>query len=218
MLEDLNVSIPNGSFTAIVGANGAGKSTLLQALAGLTKLASGTVKIFGNVCDRKGQLARKTIAYSFQNPELQFMYERVADELGNQRYGGVVPPDIDAELASFGLAGTAQQSPYALSQGQKRRLSVAVMLRADRPIYMLDEPTYGQDPKTQTAILDVLRHRQAEGRTVVITTHDMNIVKQFATHVLRPERWAAAVFRFVRRTILSTSAVGCRSPGWGAGT
>jgi energy-coupling factor transport system permease/ATP-binding protein len=186
VLQDINVSIPAGSFTAVVGPNGAGKSTLLQVMAGLTNLASGSAYVLGHRIGkgRRMSQARNFVSYCFQNPELQFIYERVADEMANQRLAGDVPQAIQNELNAFGLAGTAHQSPFALSQGQKRRLSVAVMLHEQRDVYMLDEPTYGQDPKTQAAILDVLCDRQQEGNTIVITTHDMDLVRRFATHVV----------------------------------
>jgi len=183
--KNLNLSIPKGSFTAIVGPNGAGKSSLLQVLAGLQKLNAGALNAFGELFDtRKHNAQSKQIAYGFQNPELQFIYDRVGDELANRIVDTAVPADVLELLAEYGLDGLAAQSPFSLSQGQKRRLSVAVMLRNDRAAYLLDEPTFGQDARTQQAILDKLSGLQEAGKTVVIVTHDMDLVRRYATHVI----------------------------------
>ncbi|MCI0181959.1 ATP-binding cassette domain-containing protein [Sulfoacidibacillus ferrooxidans] len=181
----LSLSIEKGSFTVIVGPNGAGKSTLLQVMRGLTKLTSGRVEVLMQEVRKwnKKQLA-KAVSYCFQNPEYQFIYERVCDELSDRIVGEDVPEDILLLLDQFGLADHAQHSPFALSQGQKRRLSVAAMVKTEHEIYLLDEPTFGQDAKTQQAIMDRLLHLHKEGRTIVITTHDMDLVRRFATHVI----------------------------------
>lgn len=174
--EALSFSIPRGSLTAIVGPNGAGKSTLLRMLAGFDAPSEGTLV-------RPAQ--RGAVAFSFQNPEHQFVYESVAEELLGRYIGeGPVPEDILRLLAEFGLAGHERHSPFALSQGQKRRLSVAAMLLQEHEAYLLDEPTFGQDARTQEAIMQRLLALQAAGRTVVVTTHDMQLVRRYATHVL----------------------------------
>lgn len=173
VFQNLDLDIPKGRLTAIVGPNGSGKSTLLRVLAGFDRLSEGTLD------------GPSSPAYAFQNPEHQFIYERVADELASRYLGdGPVPAEILALLAQFGLAGHAQQSPFALSQGQKRRLSVAAMLVQDHGAYLLDEPTFGQDARTQEAIMARLAELVAEGRTVVLTTHDMDLVRRHAQHVV----------------------------------
>ncbi|KPV43902.1 ATP-binding cassette domain-containing protein [Alicyclobacillus ferrooxydans] len=183
--QDLSIAIPRGQMTAIVGPNGVGKSTLLQAMCGLQRLAGGEAWLLGKpLSEWKRSERMQVVSYCFQNPELQFVYERVADEFANQRIADEIPTDLEQHLADFGLAGTAMQSPFALSQGQKRRLSVAVMLHDDHEVYLLDEPTYGQDAKTQRAIMSMMEDLLTEGKTVVLTTHDMNLVRRYATHVV----------------------------------
>ncbi|MCL6452332.1 MAG: ATP-binding cassette domain-containing protein [Alicyclobacillus sp.] len=182
--RDVSFALPRGSFTAIVGPNGAGKSSLLQALAGLQPLAAGQVELAGRPVGAWKPADRfRKLAYCFQNPEYQFVFERVGDELANRVVADDVPAEVLALLAEFGLDGTAQQSPYGLSQGQKRRLSVASMLRVDHDLYLLDEPTFGQDARTQEAIMDHLLRLQQAGKTLVMTTHDMELVRRYATHV-----------------------------------
>ncbi len=183
--SDLSLCIEKGSFTAIVGPNGAGKSSLLQVMRGLTHVQTGEIRLLGHPIEKwnKKKLAQ-TVAYCFQNPEYQFIYERVGDELADRLVGDDVPEDVMQLLDQFGLADHAKHSPFALSQGQKRRLSVAAMVKAEHELYLLDEPTFGQDAKTQQAIMDRLVQLHAQGRTIVLTTHDMDLVSRFATDVL----------------------------------
>ena len=181
----LQLALPEGAFIAIVGPNGAGKSSLLQVIAGLTPLASGQVRLLDRPVRhwKRKELAER-VSYCFQNPEFQFIYERVGDELANRAVGADVPAAVTSLLAEFGLAGYELQSPFALSQGQKRRLSVASMLREEHDVYLLDEPTFGQDAHTQQVIMDRLIDLHRAGKTIVMTTHDMDLVRRFATHVV----------------------------------
>ena len=183
--SDLSLSIPRGSFTAIVGPNGAGKSTLLQVMGGLAKLDKGDARLLRRELKawKRNELA-DAVSYCFQNPEFQFIYERVGDELANRVVGQDVPEEIRQLLAEFGLHGLEQQSPFALSQGQKRRLSVATMVREDHQLYLLDEPTFGQDARTQQAIMERLEGLHRQGKTIVMTTHDMDLVQRYAQQVI----------------------------------
>jgi energy-coupling factor transport system ATP-binding protein len=172
VLDEVSLQIRAGELVALLGANGAGKSTLLKVMAGLMQPSSGVV-------ERKG-----SVAFGFQNPEHQFIFERVVDELANRYVGMDVPPGVQERLAQFDLQAQKDQSPYALSQGQKRRLSVAVMLGLEHGLYCLDEPTFGQDAKTRTTIMERLRERQQRGAAVVISTHDVELVQEWADRVV----------------------------------
>ncbi|EJY55336.1 ABC transporter-like protein [Alicyclobacillus hesperidum URH17-3-68] len=182
--QGIDAQVGRGEWIAIVGPNGAGKSSLLETMAGLRRPSKGIVKFAGRAIT--GMSARERyshIAYGFQNPEYQFLYEQVADEMASRVLGDDIPEDVLHALGEFGLAEHAHASPYALSQGQKRRLSVAVMMRTHADIWLFDEPTYGQDPASEAQILNRLLQLQADGKSIVTVTHDMNLVQTYATRV-----------------------------------
>ncbi|WP_242968508.1 ATP-binding cassette domain-containing protein [Sulfobacillus sp. hq2] len=178
VLHGLDFEIHAGEKVVIVGPNGSGKSTLLALLAGLTKPSGGEL-------DRPQptEMMPVPVVLGFQNPEHQFVYERVVDELADGYVEDETPPQVGALLQQFGLDGYERHSPFALSQGQKRRLAVAVMLKDDHLAYVLDEPTFGQDARTQEAIVNQLETLHQQGRTVIITTHDMELVARYASRV-----------------------------------
>ncbi len=178
-LEDISIAIRGGELVAIVGPNGSGKSTLLSLLGGLRSPSAGVLR---RPQPRPGIAV--PVAFGFQNPEYQFIFERVGDELANRYIEGAIPENVQRLLETFSLQGHAYDSPFALSQGQKRRLSVAVMIRDSHDAYLLDEPTFGQDQATQRTIMQHLLALAADGRAVVISTHDMDLVYRYATRVV----------------------------------
>ncbi|MFB5190286.1 ATP-binding cassette domain-containing protein [Alicyclobacillus fastidiosus] len=183
--SDISATLYRGEWVAILGPNGAGKSSLLEVMAGLTPPTAGVVSLCGEQIARVRPNQRyKTIAYGFQNPEYQFLFERVADEMAGRVVGDDIPEDVAGQLAEFGLLDHAGASPYALSQGQKRRLAVGVMLRDDHDVFLFDEPTYGQDSSSEETILTRLVALLDSGKTVVTVTHDMEMVRRYATRVL----------------------------------
>jgi energy-coupling factor transport system ATP-binding protein len=129
----------------------------------------------------------------FQNPEHQFIAHTVEGELsyGLKRKG--VSPDearsrVNAMLERFRLREYARQHPFRLSGGQKRRLSVAVMLIEEPDLLILDEPTFGQDRETTHALVDELRRLNERGLTLLLITHDMRLVAETAHRVTAIER------------------------------
>lgn len=189
VLRHIDLEVAAGSFTAIVGTNGAGKTTLLQAIAGVVPPPRGRVKVAGvdpavaNVRD----LARR-VGFVFQNPEHQFIRNTVAEELGHGLViQGLGEDEIEARveqmLQRFGLARLREVHPFLLSGGQKRRLSVGTALIAGAPVLALDEPTFGQDRERAAELLDILAGLNAEGTTVLVVTHDMQLVADYASEV-----------------------------------
>lgn len=170
VLREVDLDLRGGEVVALLGANGSGKSTLLLTLAGLLAPVSGSVK-----GPRPGLV--------FQNPEHQFIAHTVAGEIGHG-----LQHDRDAVAARMlrehRLEHLAEVSPYRLSGGEKRGLSIAAMLAHDRPALLLDEPTLGLDRRDTIATMTALRRAAADGRGVLLATHDLRTVATLADRVV----------------------------------
>ncbi|MDF0532391.1 ABC transporter ATP-binding protein [Tsukamurella sp. 8F] len=190
IIDGMSFRAPGGAITALVGVNGAGKSTVLHAIAGLLP-SSGTIVIpTGRTAVRPG--------YVFQNPEHQFLTDRVSDELafGPRRLGWPkerVRSAVEDQLARFGLTDLADRNPFLLSGGQKRRLSVASALITQPPLLLLDEPTYGQDHRNATEMMRLLQELSNDGTTVLLVSHDLQLVAEHAERVVVLHGGRAAV-------------------------
>jgi energy-coupling factor transporter ATP-binding protein EcfA2 len=186
VLRDVDLEVRRGEFVAIVGANGAGKTTLLQAIAGVLSPPRGAVRVGGlDVGRADARTLTSHIGFVFQNPEHQFIANTVFDELAHglraQRLPeAAVRARTDEILERFGLAAKAHTHPFLLSGGQKRRLSVGTALVAGAPVIALDEPTFGQDRARADELLGLLRELNDEGTTVIVVTHDMQLVAEYA--------------------------------------
>jgi len=190
ILHGIDLDLAPGSLTAIVGANGAGKTTLIQALAGVVPPPRGQVSVDGvdpGTASPRDLAAR--IGFVFQNPEHQFIAPTVFDELAHGLRLRHVPDTeistrVDEMLIRFGLEHKADVHPFLLSGGEKRRLSVGTALITRPRVLALDEPTFGQDRARAAELLDVLQSLRAEGTTVVIVTHDLQLVAEHTSHVV----------------------------------
>lgn len=186
-MEHLNFTLPKGSITALVGRNGSGKSTLLTALAGVGKY-KGSLTVNGRV------------GLVFQNPRFQFLTLTVEEEV-TTTLKVLHPKDSPQQLSDtaaklleeFALLDFRKKSPYALSQGQQRRLALLAMLAGDRPILLLDEPTYAQDERSTQFIMELLEWRVADGLTAMIATHDLALARSCANQFLLLEDGALRV-------------------------
>jgi len=187
VVHDVDLDVPAGDFLAIVGANGAGKTSLLQALAGVLPAPTGTVDVLGLDPARADARERsRRIGFVFQNPEHQFLAATVAEELELGLRGHDLTAEerheiVERMLRRFGLGALRAQHPFLLSGGQKRRLSVGTALVAGAPVLALDEPTFGQDRERAAELLDMLRSVNDEGTTVIVVTHDLQLVADHAT-------------------------------------
>ncbi len=190
VLHDVDLTVRAGEFVAIVGANGAGKTTLLQALAGVIPAPRGAVRVDG-VDPARAQLRDRArrIGFVFQNPEHQFIAHTVFDELAHGlRLQRLADDEVRARttelLRRFGLEASAHRHPFLLSGGQKRRLSVGTALVAGAPVLALDEPTFGQDRARADELLHLLRELNAAGTTIIVVTHDMQLVTDHASRTI----------------------------------
>jgi len=198
VLHDVDLTVARGEFVAVVGANGAGKTTLIQAIAGVIPPPKGTVRV-GDPSTGSGQrldvgrtdsrALSSHIGFVFQNPEHQFIAHTVFDEVahGLRRQhlsDEEVRERTNALLGRFGLAGKAASHPFLLSGGQKRRLSVGTALVAGAPVLALDEPTFGQDRARADELLALLSELNGEGTTIIVVTHDMQLVTEYAQRTI----------------------------------
>jgi len=189
-LRDIDLQVREGELVAIVGANGSGKSTLLRVLTGLLRPEHGEVTVAG--IDLRAAPARQVaqlVAHVFQNPEAGFVADTVEDELA---YGpralrwstAEIAEHTESLLERFGLASLRRANPFSLSEGQKRRLSVATSLVLGPRALLLDEPTFGQDRQSAHALMDEITQLCTRGLAVVIATHDLGLVTEAADRVV----------------------------------
>ena len=187
VLHGVHLTLRRGEVLAVIGINGSGKSTLLRALAGLEAWTAGEVTVAGR--PRRPGRPGRAVTLVMQNPEHQFLESTVLDELahGMRLEGSAearVERAVDEMLSRFDLVDRAQTSPFLLSGGQQRRLSVASVLGEHREVVCLDEPTFGQDRRGAEALMDRLHDVAAEGAGLIITTHDMELAADHADRVL----------------------------------
>ena len=187
VLAGISLTVAAGQVLAVTGANGSGKTTLLRALAGLEAWTGGSVRVAGR--ERRPGVPGPEVTLVSQNPEHQLLERTVADELAHGlRLAGAdekeVRRSVSERLERFGLAAHAEVSPFLLSGGQQRRLSVASVLGRHRDLICLDEPTFGQDQHSCEALMALLRSIAREGTAVVLSTHDMGLVAEHADRVL----------------------------------
>jgi len=182
VLKNVNMDVYSGEFVAVAGENGAGKSTLLQLLAGLLEPDGGDISMFERPL-RKWQEndLRKRMGFVFQNPEHQFITDTVYEELVfGMKLNGYAKEEMESAagdlMAQFHLKEHRHSNPFALSGGQKRRLSVATVLDETPDILLFDEPTFGQDAATTVELMNYVMGLKAKGKAIIFVTHDMNIL------------------------------------------
>lgn len=190
-LKGVSFGIHKGEWLMILGRNGAGKSTLANLLVGLKKPTSGKLGLFGeDACQWEVQTLANHIALVFQNPEHQFLTDSVWDEIGYSLMAqgiddpGEVEQTIEKWLGKLGLLQEKDRHPFSLSAGLKRRLGVATMLVGEPQILLVDEPTYGQDKEMTFTLMSLMEEIRAQGVAVVMITHDMRLVQEYAQRVL----------------------------------
>ncbi|PAF39386.1 hypothetical protein CHH58_01675 [Terribacillus saccharophilus] len=183
LLDIPTLAIRQGEFLAITGKNGSGKTLLSRMITGLLKPTAGDIEFLDKKLRRwnTNELYQQ-IGYVFQNPEHQFLTDSVWGELAFGQTAN--EEEIQKALEEIQLAAQAEKHPFTLSQGQKRRLSVATMLVQEPQLLVLDEPTFGQDSHTTEVLMDLIWKHHQRGCTVIMITHDMDLVDRFASRVL----------------------------------
>jgi energy-coupling factor transporter ATP-binding protein EcfA2 len=191
-LQDLSLDIHQGEFVALMGRNGAGKTTLLKQLVGLLTPDQGQVQLAapesGKPIDtRKAPVEQiiKHVGYVPQNPNALLFNDTVSQELDFTRRGHGLPPgNYDALLGALGLTEHAGHYPRDLSVGERQRVALASILVAEPQVLLLDEPTRGLDYQQKAALVAFLQHERARGRTIIMATHDVELVANCADRVI----------------------------------
>ena len=186
VLTGVTCTARRNELLAIVGQNGSGKSTLASLFNGIAQPDSGVVLVDGipTVDYDFAQLAKR-VAHIFQMPEKQFVRNTVYDEIAHGlRALELSEAEVDERTVEFlktvRLLDRREASPYVLSHGQKRRLSVAAMVVGQPEVVVLDEPTFGQDYYQARNLMRLLRQLADDGAAVVFITHDMRLVAEYA--------------------------------------
>ena len=190
-LHAVSCEVPRGEVLAIMGANGSGKTTLIHLIAGLLRPAAGEVVIAGKPSSRSKlhQLAGK-VGIVFQDPDLLLQAETVRDEVAFGPRNLKVPIQtlenrVDGTLGRFDLRDLGLEAPYSLSRGQRQRVAVAATFSLHPDLFLLDEPTTGQDAQHLHQLMDELCDEiQRENRTLIFATHDTELTLKYADRVL----------------------------------
>ncbi|MGA0541902.1 ABC transporter ATP-binding protein [Neotabrizicola sp. VNH66] len=193
ILQGLSLTIPDGSFTAIVGPNACGKSTLLRALARLLPPAAGQVVLDGRAISElpTREVARRLglLPQSPAAPDGITVADLVArGRFPHQSFLRQWSPEdaaaVEAALEATGTAALAGRRVADLSGGQRQRVWIAMALAQETPILLLDEPTTWLDIVHQVDLLELLSRLNRQGRTVVAVLHELNLAFRYATHLV----------------------------------
>ena len=195
-LHEVNLVIPDRSFTAFIGHTGSGKSTAIKHLNGLNKPSKGLVKLDDDVitASTKGEILRRVrrkVGMVFQFPESQLFEETVIKDVmfGPKNYGASEEEAEEKATKALKLVGIEEsiykKSPFDLSGGQMRRVAIAGILAMEPEVLVLDEPTAGLDPQGHREMMAMFYDLyQKHHLTVVLVTHQMNDVAKYANHVI----------------------------------
>ena len=198
-LSDVSLTIEDGSYTALIGHTGSGKSTILQLLNGLLVPSQGSVRVFDTLItstskNKDIRQIRKQVGLVFQFAENQIFEETVLKDVafGPQNFG---VSEEDAEqiarekLALVGIDESLfNRSPFELSGGQMRRVAIAGILAMEPAVLVLDEPTAGLDPLGRKELMNLFRKLHQSGMTIVLVTHLMDDVAEYANQVYVMEK------------------------------
>ena len=210
-LHGIDLSIPEGKVTAIIGQTGSGKSTLVQHLNGLLIPSAGTLDICGfhiqpllKIKDVKA--LRKEVGLVFQFPEYQLFEDTVYKDIAfGPKNMGLSEEEIDRRVKEAALfvglkPEHMEKSPFELSGGQKRRVAIAGVIAMNPEVLILDEPTAGLDPKGRDRILgQILEYHKEQKNTILLVSHSMEDVAKYTEKVLVMNHSRVAMFDEVEK-------------------
>lgn len=190
-LEDLSLSVEKGSKVAFLGPNGAGKTTLFLHLNGILRPTRGTVRFAGRDVryDHASLMdLRRNVGIVFQDPDTQIFSASVFQEVSFGPLNMGLPGDqvrerVQRALEAAEIDHLKSRPTHFLSDGQKKRVSIADILAMDPPVIIFDEPTASLDPRLKQHVMDLLDRINREGKTVILSTHDVDSAYAWADYV-----------------------------------
>ncbi len=190
-LNGINLEVKKGEIVALLGKNGAGKSTLFLQFNGILRPDSGEILIDGKPLkyNKKSLVnARQKVGIVFQNPDDQIFAPTVEEDVAFGPLNLKLPIDevkkrVTDALRRVGMEGFEKKAPHYLSGGQKKRVAIAGILAMKPEIMILDEPMAGLDPVGAAKIINLLKELNEEGITILISTHDVNIIQDYVDKI-----------------------------------
>jgi cobalt/nickel transport system ATP-binding protein len=193
-LDGIDLDIWPGEQLVLLGANGSGKSTLLKLLDGILAPNAGNMQALGHevaavAAGTDAFRFHRQVGLVFQDPDVQLFSATVFDDVA---FGplqlGLAQPEVKARteeaLRLMSIEGLAPRAPFELSGGEKKRAAIASVLSLQPTVLLLDEPTASLDPRTKWVLVDLIRRLATAGRTIVTTTHELDIVPVIAERVV----------------------------------
>lgn len=216
-LDGIDLSVKKGEFVVIAGRNGSGKTTLLRHLNALLLPTSGTVRIGGVSVQDDPARARRIVGMVFQDSDSQIVCETVREDVAFGPENLYLERDeiekrTSEALNVTGLSGLADAGPHILSGGEKRRLAVAGVLAMMPEVLVFDEPFSNLDyPGTRDVLRQITGLHRA-GRTIIVTTHDLEKIIAHAGRLLIMEKGKIARDGIPEKIISSVETFGVREP------
>jgi cobalt transport protein ATP-binding subunit len=189
-LRGVTLSIRKGDYIALIGKNGSGKSTLVKHFNGLLRPTKGTVKVAGlDTTSTRSERLAAIVGYVFQNPDHMLFSTTVEGEVEfGPKNLGLSPSEIHSRveeaLEVTGLQRYRKESPLFFGKGMRRMITIAAILAMRPEVLVIDEPTTGMDYRGRQSVMALIDELHASGRTIIIITHDMKIVSDYAERVL----------------------------------
>lgn len=189
-LDNLSLTINKGDYIALIGQNGAGKTTLAKHLNSIFKPTKGTVQVCAlDTRDYEPEDLAEHIGYVFQNPDHQIFSSTVYKELEfGLKNKGLSPKEVSERIAEVmeltGISHLKDEHPFSLGKGERQKIAVASILVLKPRILVVDEPTTGQDWAGINVMMDLMDTLHSRGTTIVMVTHDMDVVAQHANRAI----------------------------------